>query len=100
MLLFAVDHGLFEELGKGPRSAAQLQRRTGLDAAALSAVLQSLLAWGLLERDGEAEDALYLSTRESARCLDARSPAFVRDWLRDLRQRLAQADTGAGGEAL
>jgi len=87
-LLFAVDHGVFDELSKGPRSAVQLQRRLDLDVATLSAVLQALLAWRLLERDGEGEHALYLATRESSRYLDARSPAFLRDWLHDLGQRL------------
>jgi DNA-binding IclR family transcriptional regulator len=94
-LLLAVDHGLFDELGKGPRSAAQLQKRLGLDAGVQSGVLQTLLAWGLIERDGEGEHALYLATRECTRYLDSRSPAFVRDWLHDLRQRLRSTDTGA-----
>ena len=93
MLLLAVDLGLFDELGKGPRSAPQLHRRLGLDVAALSEVLRALEAWGLIGCDGQGEHTLYLATRECTRYLDSRSPAYLRDWLHDLRQRLRPTDS-------
>ena len=92
-LLLAVDLGLFDELGKGPRSAAQLHRHLGLDVAALSEVLRALEPWALIGCDGQGEHALYLATRECTRYLDSRSPAYLRDWLHDLRQRLRPTDS-------
>ena len=56
-------------------------------------MLRALVAWGLIGCDGQGEHARYLATRECTRYLDSRSPAYLRDWLHDLRQRLRPTDS-------
>jgi len=76
-LVAAIELGLFTELGKGPRSARQLRRALGLSARAIPDLPDTLVALGLLEREGDDGDAVYINTRESSHFLDRRSTAYI-----------------------
>ncbi len=73
--------GVFAELGKGPRTAARLAGALGLTPDAARDLLDALLALGWLQREGDDENAVYVSTREGAHFLDPRSPAYLGDLL-------------------
>ncbi len=73
--------GVFAELGKGPRTAARLAGVLGLTPGAARDLLDALLALGWLQREGDDENAVYVSTREGAHFLDPRSPAYLGDLL-------------------
>lgn len=73
--------GVFAELGKGPRTAARLAGALGLAPGAARDLLDALLALGWLQREGDDENAVYVSTREGAYFLDPRSPAYLGDLL-------------------
>lgn len=73
--------GVFAELGKGPRTAARLAGTLGLAPGAARDLLDALLALGWLQREGDDENAVYVSTREGAHFLDPRSPAYLGDLL-------------------
>lgn len=93
-LLAALDVGLFTELARGPRSAAQLTHRLGLSPTALPDLLDALVALGLLSREGEGERALYLNTRESDLHLDRRQAGYLGDWLRQMTHAEGEDWTG------
>lgn len=88
-LFAALELGLFTELGKGPRSARQVQRALRLDGAAASDFLDSLVTLGLLDREGDGSGAIYLNTREAGRFLDSNSPAYIGARLRAENASLA-----------
>jgi hypothetical protein len=73
--------GVFAELGKGPRTAARLADTLGLALAAARDLLDALLALGWLQREGDDERAVYVSTRTGAHFLDPRSAAYLGDLL-------------------
>lgn len=77
MVLSALELGLFTELGKGPRSAAQLCRVLGLSARTGAHWLDALVGLGFLERDGDGVEAIYLNTRESSHYLDRTSAGYI-----------------------
>ena len=81
-LLSALELGLFTELGKGPRTRLQLQRRLGMVPASAADFLDALVGLGWLERDGDDDDAVYLNTRESGQFLDRRRSHYLGDLLR------------------
>jgi len=86
-LLVAAELGLFTELGRGPRSSAQLCRALALDERAAPDLLDALVAMGVLERDGDDERAVYLNTREAGHFLDRRSPAYIGALLESANRR-------------
>jgi hypothetical protein len=88
-LFAALEVGVFTELGKGPRSAAQLQRALALDAGSAAGFFDELVTLGLLDRDGSGHAAIYLNSREAARFLDGNSPAYIGARLRDEHANLA-----------
>lgn len=98
-LVSAIELGLFTELGKGPRSARQLRRALGLSERATPDLPDALVALGLLEREGDDADAVYINTRESSHFLDRRSAAYIGQ---DLAQAHARSLTlwGRLGDAL
>ena len=81
-LLSALELGLFTELGKGPRTRQQLQRRLSLAPASAPDFLDALVGLGFLERDGDDDDAFYLNTRESGHFLDRHRSHYLGDLLR------------------
>lgn len=76
-LLGAVELGLFSELARGPRTGRQLRRTLGLSERAAPELLDALVALGVLDREGDDAQAVYLNTREAARYLDRRSPDYL-----------------------
>lgn len=73
----ALELGVFSELGQGPRTASQLRRALGLRASAANDFLDTLVALGLLAREGDDACAVYVNTRESALLLDRRSRHYL-----------------------
>jgi hypothetical protein len=70
-LLSAVELGLFTELAKGPRDGQELATHLGLHARSWRDFLDTLVALGLLERNGR----VYANTAETAQFLDRGKPA-------------------------
>lgn len=77
VLLTAVKLGLFTELARGPRSAAELQDALGLHDRSLYDFLDALVALGFLERDGIWERASYRNAPDAEAFLDRSKPAYV-----------------------
>ena len=77
ILLTALELGVFTELGKGPRSCSQLQRTLCLDEDKAPGFFDSLVALGLLGREGSGVESIYINTRESSHFLDSSSPAYI-----------------------
>jgi hypothetical protein len=76
-LLSAVELGLFTELSNGPRTGKEIEEALGLHPRATNDFLDSLVALGLLGREGEGPGARYSNTRETAQFLDGNSPQYV-----------------------
>jgi hypothetical protein len=76
-LLSAVELGLFTTLGSGVLTGQEIAERLELRSRAVYDFLDGLLAVGLLERDGQGEEAHYRNTAETARFLDRNSPAYL-----------------------
>lgn len=76
-LLCAVELGLFSELARGPRTARQLLRALGLSERAAPDLLDALVAMGVLDREGDDAQAVYLNTRAASRYLDRRSADYL-----------------------
>lgn len=79
----AIELGLFTELARGPRTLRQLRRTLGLTPAraerATPDLLDALVAMGLLEREGDDADAVYVNSRDAGRYLDRRGATYVGD---------------------
>lgn len=93
VLLSAVELGVFTELGKGPRTVAQLRRALGLNGHAPD-LLDTLVALGFLLREGQDARAIYLNTRESGYFLDQNSPAYLGALLEKVGDRTWPAWSG------
>jgi SAM-dependent methyltransferase len=78
LLFVAVDVGLFEALATGAATVEELARRCGLPARTTRVVVDGLVLWGLLERDG----AHYRATADAATFLTGQGPLDVRPLLR------------------
>ena len=76
-LLCAVELGLFSELARGPRTVRQLRRALGLSERAAPDLLDALVAMGVLEREGDDAQAVYLNGRAASRYLDRRRPEYL-----------------------
>ena len=76
-LLSAVDLAVFSELADGPKSGPELQEALGLHPRATFDFLDTLLAIGLLERDGSGESATYANTPATDRFLVKSSPQYI-----------------------
>jgi len=76
-LLSAVELELFTELGGDALSGAELGEKLGLDARAVPDFPDALVALGLLDRDGDGDEARYRNTDETAAFLDKNSPAYI-----------------------
>jgi SAM-dependent methyltransferase len=76
-LLSAVELGLFTELGSESRTGAELERALGLHPRATCDFLDTLVALGMLERDGDGAAARYANTPATALYLDRSSPRYV-----------------------
>jgi hypothetical protein len=96
LLQAALELGVFTELGRGPRTLAQLQRRLGLREPGALDLLDALVGLGWLDREGDDGDAVYVNSREASHYLDARSPSAAAECLRDA---FASATTAASSLA-
>jgi hypothetical protein len=76
-LLSAVELGVFSILGEQGRTGGQIAEILKLDARAIPDFPDTLVALGLLHRDGEGEGAIYKNTPETALFLDRESPAYI-----------------------
>ncbi|HSC00848.1 MAG TPA: methyltransferase dimerization domain-containing protein, partial [Burkholderiaceae bacterium] len=83
LLQAALELGVFTELGRGPRTCAQLQRRLALRGPGAADLLDALVGLGWLDREGDDPEAVYVNAREASHYLDARSPASLAGWLGD-----------------
>jgi hypothetical protein len=83
-LLSAVELGVFTQLGRGPRTAAQLETRLGIHPRSARDFLDALVALQILER----ADEQYLNTPESAQFLDEAQPGYVGALLKMANTRL------------
>lgn len=76
-LLSAVELGLFTILADGPQTGAALEEALGLHPRATADFLDSLVALGLLGRQGDGPNARYQNTPATALYLDRGSPRYI-----------------------
>ncbi|HKQ59833.1 MAG TPA: methyltransferase [Candidatus Polarisedimenticolaceae bacterium] len=72
-LLSAVELGLFSELARGPESFEPLRGRLGLHPRSARDFLDTLVALGLLQREGDR----YANTADTDLFLDRKKPSYV-----------------------
>src|SRR3954466_4684719 len=87
-LLSAVELGLFSLLANGPKTGAELQNAMGLHPRGTYDFLDTLVALGLLQRDGDGETGKYGNTPETARFLVRQSPQYIGGVLEMVNARL------------
>jgi hypothetical protein len=80
----ALQHGVFDRLGQGPRSLGQLVAEAGTSPRGLAALLDALVGLQLLARDGDA----YALTPESAAFLVSSQPGYRGPFFRHHREQL------------
>src|SRR3954454_5576635 len=87
-LLSAVELGLFSLLANGPKTGAELQNAMGLHPRGTYDFLDTLVALGLLQRDGRGETGKYANTPSTARYLVRQSPQYIGGILEMVNARL------------
>jgi hypothetical protein len=76
-LLSAVELGVFTSLAGGPKTGPEIERALGLHPRGTYDFLDTLVALGLLARDGDGAAGQYRNTAETAEFLDRNSPRYV-----------------------
>src|SRR3989440_10022232 len=76
-LLSAVELELFSRLADGPKTGPELQGAMGLHPRGTYDFLDTLVALGLLQRDGAGETGKYGNTPSTARFLVKQSPQYI-----------------------
>src|SRR5882724_7430352 len=76
-LLSAVELDLFSRLVDGPKTGPELQDSMGLHPRGTYDFLDTLVALGLLQRDGGGETGKYANTPSAARFLVKQSPQYI-----------------------
>ncbi len=76
-LLSAVELELFTKLGGEPMTGPRIAEELGLHPRAIPDFPDALVALGLLDREGEGNDATYRNTEATAAFLDKASPAYI-----------------------
>jgi hypothetical protein len=87
-LLSAVELGLFTILADGPQTGAALEEALGLHPRGTWDFLDTLVALGLLGRQGDGAGARYMNTPATALFLDRGSPRYVGGLLEMANARL------------
>ena len=87
-LLSAVELELFTRLGENGMTGAEMRDALGLDARAVPDFPDTLVALGLLDRDGDGDGARYRNTPATAAFLDKSSPTYVGGLLEMANARL------------
>lgn len=80
LLLTALDVGVFDLLGHGPLTGAEVAQRFGLDSRATVLVLNALVGLGVLAREGER----YRNAEGAGRFLSRGSPEYRGEILRHI----------------
>jgi O-methyltransferase domain/Dimerisation domain len=83
-LLSAVELGVFTELARGPADLAALTTRLGLHPRSARDFLDTLVALGMLERNGDQ----YANTPETDHFLDRAKPSYIGGMLEMTNARL------------
>lgn len=99
VLLTAVELELFTQLGSGAMRAEELGAALGLHPRGTFDFLDTLVALGLLQREGDGPQARYRNGEEAARFLDKSQPTYVGGILEMCNARLYRF-WGDLGEAL
>jgi hypothetical protein len=76
-VLSAVELELFTQLGDESLTGDELGERLGLHPRAIYDFLDTLVALGFLERDGDGSEGRYRNTGDTAAFLNKRSPAYI-----------------------
>jgi predicted O-methyltransferase YrrM len=76
-VLSAVELELFTQLGSGALSGEEIAELVGLHPRATYDFLDTLVALGFLERNGDGADGRYENTADGAVFLDKQSPAYI-----------------------
>jgi hypothetical protein len=76
-LLSAVELEVFSRLSERPKTGAELQAEMGLHPRGTYDFLDTLVALGLLERDGAGDAGRYANTPATASFLDKKSPRYI-----------------------
>src|SRR6478609_6285521 len=76
-LLSAVELDLFSRLADGPKTGPELQDSVGLHPRGTYDFLDTLVALGLLQRDGVGQTGKYANTPATARFLVKSSPQYI-----------------------
>ena len=87
-LLSAVELELFTKLGVESMTGETLRGLLGLHPRATYDFLDTLVALGLLERDGDGPDGVYRNTPETGLFLDKDGPAYIGGILEMFNTRL------------
>jgi O-methyltransferase domain/Dimerisation domain len=87
-LLSAIELELFTHLGGQAMTADQIERKLALHPRATPDFPDTLLALGMLHRDGEGAEAQYSNTPETAAFLDKASPTYIGGVLEMCNDRL------------
>lgn len=87
-LLSAVELGLFTHLGDGSATGEEIGSALGLHPRGIWDFLDGLVALGLLDREGDGENAHYCNTAETAAFLDRNSPRYIGGILEMFNARL------------
>ncbi len=87
-LLSAIELGVFTELAKGTADAATLTKHFGLHQRGSRDFFDSLVALGMLKRDGNGAGAQYSNTRDTDLFLDRNKPSYAGGMLEMANARL------------
>ena len=77
VLLSAVELDLFTTLGGGSLCGEEIRKTLGLHPRATFDFLDGLVSLGLLNREGNGQDARYSNTPDTAVFLDKNSPQYI-----------------------
>jgi SAM-dependent methyltransferase len=88
VMLSAVELELFTELGTKSMTGEEIGERLGLHPRAIYDFLDTFVALGFLERDGDGSDGQYRNTAETAAFLDKRRPTYIGGILEMFNARL------------
>lgn len=87
-LLSAIELELFTHLGAGALTGEQIKEKLGLHARAVPDFPDTLVALGMLTREGEGADATYRNAPDAAAFLDKAGPTYIGGVLEMCNSRL------------